>query len=255
MSQLTGRHEGPTVVAQDIYEISETPKARLGDSLRIDQRVFHYAQAGAAALVAGKLCESAAFAGSLSVVEMDLVVPTEGAVGTYTVYATANATDAVTANQFAEGYLYVYSGSAAQGVGQTYKIRSHTAAAAGGLITITLYDKLIVLISTSATVGLISNLYKSVLTQATTSVGIPVGVPLLAVTASYYCWLQTWGPCNVLKAGTSARNTQAVVATAAAGAVGIQVAAGSSVILPQVGYSMDTAANTKYGLVFLQLAV
>ena len=254
MAKLWGQNKGATVTGQSIYSESLTATCSLGTRLQLGNRIFHYAKAGASALVAGKLCESAAFGGSLSVIELGLTVPATCPANGNIVYATANATDAVTKDQFAGGYLYVDSGSAAQGVGQTYKIKGNTAAVAGALITITVDDNLVIAISTSATVGIIANLYKNILTQATTPVGVPVGVPLIAVTATYYCWLQTWGPCCTLYSGAAGLNKQVIEGPAHAGSVAPQLAGSNSAIAPQIGMSLDTVADHKYGLINLQIA-
>jgi len=113
-------------------------------------------------------------------------------IGTTVVTITASG---VSANDFAEGYLVVDEGT---GAGETYKIRSNTATDSDGLIEVELYDGLITAWSTSDTdVTLIPSPYNGVIACPTDGIILPVGVPLIAVTANYYFWGQTWGPCGV----------------------------------------------------------
>jgi len=238
---------------QGVYEQSATQNAPLGARLVLEDgnggsiRVFRYAKAGGTALVAGKLQASAANGGSTTV-QKNMTIPTIASPGGYQVSVTA-VTDAITANQFAEGFFTVYDGTAGQGVGQTYQIKTNTLASAGGVFGLELYDPLIVQVHTSAKGSVVKHPYDSVIINPSTASGMPVGVPLIAVTASYYCWLQTWGPVCLLSDGTMAYATGLAASDAVNGAV--EPVAGD---LPEIGYAMNDAADTKYGCVFLQIA-
>lgn len=252
MSQIHNADHGQTTVAQNIYEQSATALHKIGSRLVLGDRVFRYALAGASALIAGQLCESAAFGGSSATIQRDLVVATTGAVGSRTVVVTL-ATDAATLDQYADGYLTVYDGTVATGLGQCYKIKGNSVGTAGGNCTITLYDDIVVIITAgTAKVTLNTNPYKNVLISAATPVGFPVGVPLIAVTAAYYCWLQTWGPACVLVNGTVTLETALGRGTTTAGSVDIQAA--SALTNPIVGVAMQPAASTKNGVIWLQIA-
>ena len=182
---------GPRVVGQSIMEESSTQKHRLGTRLVIGDRVFRYALAGATNLTAAYVC------GMPGALTSEDTVTVAHAIGTMTVTVTASG---IAANQFAEGYLVVDEGT---GAGETYKIKSNTATS-GGLITCTLYDGLVTAWSTSDTdVTLIGSPYYKIIVVPTDGIIMPVGVPLIAVTAAYYCWIQTWGPCGVKIDGTS----------------------------------------------------
>ena len=244
---------GATAIAQDIYDQSTTQKHRLGERLVLGDRVFRYCSAGAA-LIAGQLCESAAFGGALTTIQTNLTVATAGSVGTRTVVVTT-VTDAVAVNLYADGYLTTYDGSAAQGVGQSYRIKSHPVLAAAGNLTLTLYDDIVVEISTSAKVNLISNPYKAVkVSAASAPVGYPVGIPLVVIASGSYGWVQTWGPACGLADGNWTLNLALVRSAHVAGAIDIQVAGASSIAVPPIGYSMSVIADTKYGSLWLQLA-
>jgi hypothetical protein len=242
---------------QGIYEQSATQLAPLGTRLEIGGRTFYYASAGAA-LVAGMICETAAFGGSSATIQTNLTIPsvTDGsnAAGQNKVTVTLT-TDAATLDQYAEGYLTIYDGTAAQGVGQTYRIRGNEVGTAGSSCVLTLYDDLVIAISTSAKANLNTNIFRKVkVSPITTPLGAPVGVPLIAVTSGYYFWLQTWGPVCCLLSGAGTSNTQLVRGTAATGAAQVQIAGSSSIVNVPIGFLINLAiADTKYGLVFLQI--
>lgn len=251
--RLTNADHGLTSCAQDIYDQSTTQKHRLGARLVVGDRVFRYVKAGAA-LIAGQLCEAAAFGGSLTAVQNDLVVSVTGAVGTKTVTVTS-LTDAVTEDQFADGYLSIYDGSAATGLGQCYRIKSHPAIAAAGALKLTLYDDIVVIITAgTAKATITANPWKNVKVNATTSVGMPIGVPLVVVASGSYGWVQTWGPICGLIDGTVTWETALLRGTTTAGSFDGQVAGASSIINPQIGFLMSPCATTKYALIWLTIA-
>lgn len=187
--QTRGGTIGTLTPGQNIYEASATQKHKLGERLPLGDRVFHYALAGAVALVAGEV-QSAVCA-----LKTEDTVTVAHAIGDFTVDVTAAN---VVANQYAGGYLTVDEGT---GAGTTYKIRSNDAtggAAGSGKIRCVLYDPLVAAWSTSDTdVTLVESPYWKVVVNPTAGTSMPVGVPLVAVAINYYCWLQTWGPCGV----------------------------------------------------------
>jgi len=192
MAKIRGAKWGATVAAQDIYEQSSTQQHKLGERLVIGDRVFRYMKAGSSNLSAGYVVGA-----PCTLTSEDTVTVAHG-IGTTVVTITASG---VSANDFAEGYLVVDEGT---GAGETYKIRSNTATDSDGLIQVTLYDGLKTAWDTSDTdVTLIPSPYKDVIVCPTDGIILPVGVPLIAVTANYYFWGQTWGPCGVKIDGTA----------------------------------------------------
>lgn len=183
---IRGAKWGATVVAQDLYEESSSPKHKLGERLVIGDRVFRYMKAGANNLLAGYIVGA-----PITMISEDTVTVAHG-VGENEVTITANG---ITANQFAEGYLVVDEGT---GAGETYKIKGNTPTDGNGLIKVQLYDELATAWSTSDTdVTLIPSPYNGVIVCPTDKIILPVGVPLINVTANYYFWGQTWGPAGV----------------------------------------------------------
>ena len=156
-----------------------------------DGRVFYYGQTDGAQ-PAGAICQSAVRVANH---DMDLAVNTAAA-GAKSLSVTVGGT-AVTANQYADGYVYVNDGT---GEGHIYKIRQHDAISSSGSGTINLYDgdAIVVAFEAATIVGLAKNPYKDFIVFPTTATGHPVGVAATDFDDDDYGWLQTWGPAAVL---------------------------------------------------------
>jgi len=206
-----------TGFAQGLYEVSSAQKEIMG-MLRIepDGRKFRYAQAGAAALGAGKI----GIMVGVTANHINLSVAAAAAIGATSVTVTLGAT-AATADQYKDGYLQVNDGT---GEGHSYLIDTNAAAALSTSCEITLKDPIQVALVTAATsqVSLIPNPWKGVTESATSESG-PAGIPLKAVPISYYYWCQTGGVAVCLAEGTDALGTTLELG---AGAGGVKVQAG-----------------------------
>jgi hypothetical protein len=238
----------------DIYTPTADQKYRLGTRyVRGDGRVFHYAQANATtALIAGDVIQSQVDC-FVANEQQDNAIPTASAVNDDVIWITT-ATDTLTEDYCKDGWIIISDGTAAQGGGQIYQIKSHPAGAAGD-IKFTLYDKLKVLVSTSAKAGIITNPYKlTVQLPATTGTGFVVGVAPVAVTASYYYWLQTWGMAAVLVKGALTVGEDVIVAYTTAGSCDAQIAGAGSLEHVRIGHCGHTTDTTDWGLVYLQIA-
>ena len=156
-----------------------------------DGRVCYYGQTDGAQ-TAGAICQSAV---GVANHDMDLAVNTAAA-GAKSLSVTVGGT-AVTANQYADGYVYVNDGT---GEGHIYKIRQHDAIDSSGSGAINLYDgDPIATGFAAATIGgLAKNPYKDFIVFPTTATGHPVGVAATDFDDDDYGWLQTWGPAAVL---------------------------------------------------------
>jgi len=234
----------------DIYTPTAAQKYRLGTRYhKADGRTFHYAQASSAAnLIAGNLIQSAVD-GFIANEQEDLVIATSSAVGDDFAYATT-VTDTLTKDFMKDGWYSVSLGTAAQGRGQLYQIKSNPAGAAGST-KFTLYDTVKVAITAgSAQATLLCNPYKNVCQRPTTETGFPVGVAPCAVTASYYFWLQTWGICNCLNKTANTPGQQVISDNGLAGAMGIS---GGSEAEPVIGIACMTCDTTDNGLIMLML--
>ncbi len=238
----------------DIYTPTSDQEYALGTRYRKpDGRVFHYAQAGAVALVAGDVIQSQA-TGAVGTEQQDMTIATASAAGDNFGYATIKTDTTTTKDYFKDGWYIVSDGTAAQGGGQIYQIKSHPAAGAA-TCKFTFYDNIKVLISTSAKAGVIRNPYKAVIQlPATTLTGFVLGVAPVAVTISYYFWLQTWGMANVLCKGAIDPGEDVALELTTAGSCDAQKAGASSFVAPRIGIGGHTIATTDWGFVYLQIA-
>jgi hypothetical protein len=231
--------------AQGIYEISSTCKERIG-RLRVtdDGRKLRYARANSsAALAAGKLGVGAAI--SANVINF---APPAAAIGTKQLSLTLGGASTYAADYFKGGYLQVNDGT---GEGSTYEIESSQAVSAGTSMVITLEDPIkVALTAAGSEVSLINSPWMAV--QESTTLEIPCGVPLVAVTLSYYYWAQTGGLACVLMDGTPAAGSLVQQSNGTAGAM--EVYAAGTITYPPVGIMQGTAGvDGEYKPVFLTI--
>jgi hypothetical protein len=242
----------PARPRQEFYEQSLTQKHALGTRYVLDDgRVFRYASAGASALVAGDILSSAAFGGAATTVQNDLAVQAAAAIGATSVFLTT-VTDATTLNQYAGGYLLLSDGGASIGQGLApYRILRNSAGAAG-TIRFDLDRPLTIALTTSTVATIMTNPYKSVIqAPVTTPVGMVVGVATMAVTAAYYCWIQTWGLANVLVKTATVIGDSVILDVGAAGSCGVSAGSEAQSVLGLAPMVTDTTDN---GAVFLQIS-
>jgi len=124
----------------------------------------------------------------------DIVVGAAAAIGAYTVEltSTANLDDDPNddTDDFAGGWLIVND---AAGEGQLYQIKSNEGFSGTADATFTLFDPLTIALTTSSQVGLVRAPGYRVIATAAPLTGPFMGVPLIAVTASYYFWAKFKG--------------------------------------------------------------
>ncbi len=232
---------------QGIYDISAVKNFPLGTRYQKNGRVYRYARAGAVALVAGDLLQSAVNGGTTTY-QHDLT-PSAAALGATAVSVTT-VTDTIAANLFADGILAVTDGDAAAAMGSMYDIESHTGGAAGALV-FTLKDPLAKAITTDSRITIIKNIYDGAIqAPVTTATGVIIGVAPVAVTALYYFWCQTWGIANVLVKIALTAGTSVIRDLSCAGSAG--VFDGAKVVEP-IGITGWVTDTTDSGLVFLML--
>lgn len=173
-------------------QISSVKEHQLGDTYRDAYgRTFTYSKAGAAALERGKLHVAPTVVAN----HVNMNWQTVPAVGDKKVLVTLGAT-AATKDQYKDGWLVVNDGT---GEGRMYPVEGNLAADSSGTCTVYLTEPIDTAGAASeANVDLLAGRWNGVVYSATDQADAPAGVPLVAVTAAYYCWLQTWGPCAVL---------------------------------------------------------
>ena len=237
--------QGDNIPDQEWYEQSATQKYMIGTRLVLsDGRVFRYTKNGAAALAPGDLAQSAAEGGTTTY-QHDLT-PSAAALGATSVSFTT-VTDAITANEFTDGFLAVTAGP---GLGDMYKIVSHAGGAAGALVFVV--DRpLLTAWTTSSRITIIKDVCMDVVEAATTPTGVAVGVAPIVVSIGYYCWLQTWGIANVLVKTALTAGTNVIRDAAAAASVGID---NGVLVSEQVGFTGWVADTTDTGFVFLKIS-
>jgi hypothetical protein len=227
---------------QSIYESSANQQHALGTMAHLDDgRRYAYARAGSGTLIKGQLHIAPAIValnGNLAVgsaVGAGLTVIPDGVI--------TNGADAIAANEYREGRLYVTDGL---DQGSSYKIRSHEAIASSGTnLRIELYDAIATAWDATTTVTFHPNSYDKPTVSAT--LGNPVGVPQFLIAANEYGWMQTDGLAAVLIDGTPAISSAVIQSNAVAGAVEV-VAVDTT---PTVGIMVTTGVDTEYQIVDL----
>ncbi len=200
---------------------SATQQFPLGTKLINGERVWRYAKNSASALtVIGTPVQGPA--AIHADVEDDIVVAASSgetyAIGSHTITLTSTANIAAapfsTANGAKEGYVYINGGA---GIGQCRKIKSHAAASGTSTFLVTCYEPWTVApIAGDSECGIAENPYSNVVATAAVCTAPVLGVAGLAVTASYYFWIQSGGPCAVTAHAAIAQGNWAVVGTTAA---------------------------------------
>jgi hypothetical protein len=239
--------QNPHHFVQSLFEESSTQLHRLGTVRRLnDGREFIYVKVGSANLAAGVLVQGAVAEANHANCALANVADAVAS-GTRQVTITLGST-AVSANDYAEGFLNIEDGTA--GAGHIYKIKNHPAANAGANLTLTLYDKLRANL-TSAHGTLIKHPCKDVIIHPSPPTEALVGVTVRAMTANYYGWVQKKGPVSVLVNGTIVAGDCVIASGTVDGAV--MASANGQETERQVGMCIHAGANTEYGVVDLGL--
>lgn len=240
-SNIVSMNDPMIPINQGIYEESTTKMAPLGTRLRVGERTFHYAKAGAALKAGNVVCQALAVTTAMG---CTIAVDT-AALGKKT--ATITAGTNIAANALADGYLIISSSGLAGG-GTMIKISSHASFASGGTACVlNLYDGLPVSTVAAGPANVISNPFDSVII-ASQALGAPVGVAPIAVTSGNYCWLQTWGLAPVMHQAATP-----VAAVLHLGTLGEALCTfdattngGIAGVAKQIGYNINLAATAHW---------
>lgn len=250
--------QGHTILEQGLFEESSTQKYDLGHVLRLnDGRTFVYAKAGAVALAKGKLMQSALKNAStdLTACAISEAGSTDGRIGDTTLTPTLNgSTYDLAANELAGGWIVVSDDT---GEGNMYKVSSNAAISAGGSGAVTLKDPLRVAVAAATTVDLVISPYSGLIVMPAPATAQVVGVTTIAVTASYYFWLQTYGVCTCLQSGALVAGDMCQVSDTTTNVDGaVQVcdpdAANANGLI--VGQCIRPGVDTEYGVIHLTIA-
>jgi len=233
------------VIGQDDFISSATPAHPVGTrAVSDDGRVFRYCSTGAATVAGNLIQSSAVIPDHLATTATAAVVGAKRIV--FTPAATAGA-----AGLYADGLLGV---SDSNGVGYTYGVSGHAAITASVAFNLDLKDPIQVALTTGSKLGLIANPFKNVIKMPqTTATGSLVGAATYIIASGEYGWIQTWGLCNVLIAGTPALGAIVMAPGATAGASEIIVAAANLIVAQPIGNMAQVGVSAKYNWVMLRV--
>ncbi len=241
--------ETPKLFLQGLFEESSTQKHPLGTHRKLsDGREFVYTKMGATAGVAGQVYQTPA----VDLANVANVTVANANVGDRTITITPVTIVAgdLVANTFAEGFVFVNTGAAN---GMAYKIKSHPLLAANTAANFVLYDKLrsANLVTSTSKVTLVRHPCKDVIAHASPPTSGLVGVCTSPVTANYYVWLQTRGPCAVEVDGTVVNGDKVIPSANANGTV--SPSANGLETEVTVGICLSNNANDHWALVDMKL--
>jgi len=231
--------------AQGIYEQSSTAKETLG-TIRWTQdgRAFRYSLASEA-LTHGKMTHAT----QLNAAHLDEDILAAVEVGKSTLDLTVTAGKAIVEGELRGGYFMVRDEA---GQGQTLQIAGNSAISASGtVIQLALEDPIVTALTTASEFDLVRSPWFDV-ALSTTDENFATGIPLINVTSTYYCWVQTHGVVSALIAGTPAVGSSLIL-SATEGALAV-VATDVDVDVPIVGTIWGAVGvDTEYCPVFLQI--
>ena len=231
----SGTIQGPSSgVSQGLYEESSTQQGDVGAMRELaDGRRFRYAYF-ASATAAGLLVSQDVSA--TAVVETDNIATAADAGATKVTLTHAGTLGSATADQYAGGYLHTTDDS---GEGYTYRIRGNTAASSNA-VDFTLYDGLVIAVTTATDVAITGSLYGNVHGATAGTDYIISGVTTRVMQAEYYGWVQTTGVCTILADGSIAIGDNLTLSDGVAGAVQLKDAETE----PLVGQALFAPDNT-----------
>lgn len=235
-------------VSQGLYDESSTQQGNIGALRELpDGRRFRYAYFAAAAN-AGLLVSQDISA--TCVVEVDDKATAADIGATQVILTDAGTLGSATADQYAGGYLHTTDEA---GEGYTYRIMGNTAASSNA-VTFSLYDPLVIALSTSSDVAITGSLWYNVRAAGYDGSAwtdyIVSGVTNRVMQASYYGWVQTTGVCTILADGTPAIGDNLTLSDGVAGAVQLKDAE-TEPLVGQATFAPDTGGHVGvrlYGL-------
>jgi len=235
------------VVQQGIYEESANQRGPLGSMAMLsDGRCFCYAKVGGTAAVNGRLYQGIAETNEHSGAA-DLA-PAAAAVGDETISIVIG-DDAITENEFADGFIsHVNTGS----IGRTFAISGHAAVAAKGTGVFLLKDPLWEAVAATDNLSFSPHPSSGVVIHTSPPTAALIGVPIRDITAAYYGWFQTRGPCCVLQQGTVIAGSPVEPSLTVDGAVG-PVSATSAATDHVIGTAIAAEGDGDCGMIFLRI--
>lgn len=176
---------------QTVYEQSSTQQYRLGTFLTYsDGRKFRYGKCASTPALSKAYMTSGPANVTNCVAEAQATSGPNVEIGDQEIIVDVTNASGITDDLYAEGWLSIDTST---GLGDIYKIVSCkllTTATARLLLESPIRTAW----ATGTTISLLKNRWRDVVVYPTTAVNRAAGIPLIDVTADYYCWLQTGGP-------------------------------------------------------------
>lgn len=172
-----------------------------------DNRVFRYCRAGATALLVSYIQQSAAEDTDYNF-NLNPATATAPTTGSTTITLELATASTIAADEVKDGILWINDNATTTIEGQYVQIEGNSANAGSATGTFDVYirpeDCFTVAPATTSEFGIMKNKYDDVVIcdTDTAHTGVPVGVAVRSLTAEYYGWIQTWGPCPVMSVGT-----------------------------------------------------
>ena len=233
------------VTPADLFTSSTTQGTDIGAQATTgDGRYFRYFLNGAVAAVPGQVYQGPAQdttnynpSGGLAVAA--------AAIGTNTVTLTGSLT--IAANALAGAFMSV---AVTPGQGYLYKVKSNSAVSAAANCVITLEDNIQVALTTASKVVFQQNPYNGCIVTPATMTASVAGVPIYAVPAASYGWMQVFGMASCLQTGTGTVGT--ALGVLQGGTIGSLAPAIAGT--PIVAWAANTNITGQYGNVYLVIA-
>ena len=230
-------------VTEEVYKTYSTAKHRLGSIIEWpDGSKFRFCKNGAVALLAGVVTQ-----GPLPIAaHLEMVVSVLAAIGAKQISATMGAT-AVVKDQYKDGLVWVNKST---GIGHTYRIKGHAAAALSSVVTLDLYEHspVVVAFGVASEVSMYSKFNGVLVHDSPPTAGL-CGVTMCAVPIGYYHWEQVHGLCGVIASGTLVVGDSCVPSATADGTVMPSVAFETDG--PLVGRVMTVNITAEHALIDL----
>ena len=252
----------------NLYRQDTAPKYAVGQGFtRGDGNEYRYASFGAA-VTQGKLVAPTFADSGKSTQDNKIILPASavqvaaeapiypGQIGSHYVQVTLAS---ITAGQFQGGYFITEDGT---GEGYTYRIRGNTATGnpATGDIYLQLWEPLEALVGPNTDIQIIPSMYNSLSVASAATDFAPCGATVVSMASGEFGWICTHGVHAVLEditVGTLSSGDQVALSTAVSGAI-VPYGQGTTDVTalttaPIVGYCIQTAADTEYAAIYLQL--
>ena len=172
-----------------VYSTSTSQEFELGTILDLqDGRRFKYALNGAVALAPGLMTQAA----PPTAHHTNIATGAVSAAGQKVITIDTTLSTALVKDEYAGGWIVINDET---GEGQCYAVVSNTAGTTG---TVTIANDLVTALDASSEFTLVRNPNRSVIVAPTTKTAQVTGIPLVAVPAASYCWLQVSGPAPCL---------------------------------------------------------